>query len=519
MAFTPYSTLQPLAPISVIQPITKPNWIENDLDKERILSYQMYEQIYWNVPETFKLVARSSESRPIYIPNAKTIIETVNRFTATGFDFRVEINPLFAGGTRQDPILAKQFMRDFFTREKFGSKFAGNKRYGIMRGDWCWHVKVNPLKPQGSRVSIETLDPGSYFPIWHPNDLDKIIGVRVVDQIMEEDEPVISRLTYMKPLDANFDPIPGGFITMEHGIYDPEEWEDPEAAPIRAITATTVLNGITSLPVYHIKNFDEPGNPFGSSELRGIERVIAGVNQAVSDQELALAMEGLGFYWTDAPPPVDPITKRIMNWVLGPGRVAEIPPGRKFERVQGIGKDGVEATLKHVEYLEKSMQRATGASDAAIGMVDVTVEVSGVALALQMGPLLATTGEKDVGITEVMGHIFHDLAAEWFPVYEGFKFDGLTVVPTIGEKLPVDRAEVLAELEFMVTNKIASAAYARTVLSEKLGYTFPEGMGLDVVQERAALAEAEDPFGMRLGTESTNDGGVTPDGNNPVPPV
>lgn len=518
MAFTPYSTLQPLAPISVIQPIAKPNWIENDLDKERILSYQLYEQIYWNVPETFKLVARSSESRPIYIPNAKTIIETVNRFTAPGFDFRVEIDPLFAGGTRQDPIMAKQFLRNFFTREKFGSKFAGNKRYGIMRGDWCWHIKANPLKAQGSRISIEPLDPGSYFPIWHPNDLDKIIGVRVVDQIMENDEAVISRLTYMKPLDAEFNPIEDGFITMEHGIYSTDDWEDPEATPIRSIVDEMVLNGITTIPVYHIKNFDEPGNPFGSSELRGIERVIAGVNQAVSDQELALAMEGLGFYWTDAPPPVDPITKRVMNWVLGPGRVAEIPMGRKFERVQGIGSDGVEAAMRHVEYLEKAMQRATGASDAAIGMVDVSVEVSGVALALQLGPMLASTGEKDVGILEGMGHIFHDLATEWFPVYEGFKFDGLVIVPTIGEKLPVNRDEVIKELEFMVTNKIASAAYARTVLSEKLGYTFPEGMGIDIVQERAALAEAEDPFAARLDAEST-DGGVTPNGNNPVPEV
>ena len=519
MAFTPYSTLQPLAPISVIQPIAKPTWIVNPLDQERILSYQMYEQIYWNVPETFKLVARSSESRPIYIPNAKTIIETVNRYTATKFSFRMEPDPLFTGGTRTDPILAKQFMRNFCNRERFGSKFAGNKRYGIMRGDWLWHLKANPLKPQGSRISIEPLDPASYFPVWHPNDLDKIIGVRIVDQVMEGDKPFISRLTYMKAVDANFNPIEGGFVTMEHGIYDLEEWEDPEASPVRVITAPVTLNGITSLPVYHIKNFDEPNNPFGSSELRGIERVIAGVNQAVSDQELALAMEGLGFYWTDAPPPTDPLTKQKTNWLLGPGRVAEIPMGRKFERVKGLDSGGVDAALKHIKYLEQSMQRSTGVSDAAVGMVDVSVEVSGVALYLQMGPLLSSTEEKDTSVIEVHAQMFHDLAMQWFPTYEGFKFDGLSIIPTVGDKLPTDRKEVLEECKFMVENKIASAAYIRTVLSEKLGYTFPEEMGLDIIQERAALAEAEDPFAARLDAELGDTGGVTSNGDNTLPAV
>ena len=47
---TPYSTVAPYfgAP---------PTWL-TEMDAQRIMSYQIYEQIYWNVPETFVLQQR-----------------------------------------------------------------------------------------------------------------------------------------------------------------------------------------------------------------------------------------------------------------------------------------------------------------------------------------------------------------------------------------------------------------------------------------------------------------------------
>lgn len=45
---TPYSTARSLMG-------TLPTWMD-EYDAQRIMSYQVYEQIYKNVPETFKLV-------------------------------------------------------------------------------------------------------------------------------------------------------------------------------------------------------------------------------------------------------------------------------------------------------------------------------------------------------------------------------------------------------------------------------------------------------------------------------
>jgi hypothetical protein len=493
MAFTPYSTLNPLNEITVIPPLVKPSWIPNTLDQERVLSYQLYEQIYWNVPETFKLTARSSDARPIYIPAAKTIIETINRYTAPDFGIRVE-KDLTAEGTTDDLVACRQHFENFFTREKFLSKFNGNKRYGIIRGDWLWHLTANPLKAPGSRISINALDPASYFPIWHPTDLDRVIGCHIVDTIVDGDDTLISRLTYRKQLDVNGEPIAEAPITREHNWYELDDWEGPTAKPVKTILPLAEIPGITNIPVYHIKNFDEPANPFGSSELRGIERVIAGVNQAVSDQELALALDGIGYYWTDAPPPVDDDGKPT-DWVIGPGRMTEIPPGSKLGRVEGVSS--FQASMEHINFLMDSIKQATGANDAAIGLVDVSVEVSGVALFLQLAPLLARTKEKETGIIETHQQMFYDLATEWFPLYDSVTFNGVRIVPTVGEKLPVDRKQVLEELKFMVENNIASAAYIRLQLT-KLGYVFPEGVGAELIKERAAIAQAEDPFASRV---------------------
>ena len=505
MAFTPYSTLNPLNEITVIPPLVKPTWVPNALDQERILSYQLYEQIYWNVPETFKLTARSSDARPIYIPAAKTIVETINRYTAPNFSFRIEKIAGAEGGA-DDPVLCHQHFDSFFVREKFFSKFNGNKRYGIIRGDWLWHLTANPAKPQGSQISIHPLDPASYFPIWHPTDLDRVIGCHIVDTIVDGDDTVISRLTYRKQLDANGEPIPGAAITREHNWYELDDWEGPQAKPVKTILPLAEITGITNLPVYHIKNFDEPANPFGSSELRGVERVLAAINQGISDQELALALDGIGYYWTDAPSPVD-ANGDPSDWVIGPGRMTEIPPGSKLGRVEGV--KSFTASLDHINFLMDSVKQATGANDAAIGLVDVSVEVSGVALFLQLAPLLARTQEKEVGIIETHQQMFHDLATEWFPLYDRVTFNGLAVVPYVGEKLPVDRKQVLEELKFMIDHNIASAAYIRTQLT-KLGYVFPEGVGSELINERAAMAKAEDPFASRVEEELDTANGTTP---------
>lgn len=492
--FTPYSTLRPLFPAA------KPSWIPDPLDQERIMSYQIYEEIYENVPSTFKLVARGKEDKPIYIPTAKTIINTTHRYVAPGFGFM--ISPKLGETVADEEILVlTQFWQDFFKRERFYSQFNGNKRYGLVRGDWLWHITANPAKDPGTRLTIRPIDPGSYFPVLDPDDVDRVVGCHIVEQMIPpgEKDVKIKRLTYRKS------ETPGGFITSEEAWFKLDDWEGPKSKPEKIIKPLTTINGITNLPVYHVKNTEEPGNPFGSSEIRGLERIMAAVNQAISDEDLALAIEGIGIYATDAPPPKDD-AGNIINWVLGPGRMLEHPPnpgGKGVYRVSGVGSVG--PYQEHLGYLESKLKETSGTPDIAIGRVDVSVAESGIALMLQMGPMLSKAEEKDTGIVDVHDQMFYDLATQWFPVFEQVNFEGTSVVSTLGDKIPVNRTAKLAELNDMLDRQVISTQYYRDEAT-KLGYIFPDDIESDIAADAARLAAAVDPFGARVGEELGGNG-------------
>lgn len=505
---TPYSTLEYFFPEAM------PTWIVDPLDQQRITSYQVYEQIYWNVPKTFKLVYRGQEDKPIYVPSGRTIIEATNRYIAPDFGFTVTPRADVTQTINAEVVAqAQELLADLFTRERFFSKFAGNKRYGLIRGDWLWHIVADPTKPEGTRISIYPLDPGSYFPIWDDDDLDRILGCHIVDMFVDsDDETYIKRLTYRKSIDANGVPVAGGPITVEEAVFALDDWEGPTAKPKRIIRPLTALPGITSLPVYHIKNFEEPANPFGSSELRGVERLIGAVNQSISDEELALSLEGLGLYGTDAPRPVNDDGAET-DWVLGPGRVVEYPLGHKFERINGISS--VAPYQDHVGYLEKRLFQALGVSDAAMGIVDVSVAQSGISLQLQFQPMVAKTNEKDQDILAVHAQMFYDLVNMWLPTYENLSFDGLRVMPRIGGKIPVDRVAKFTELNDMKDRGVISGAYYRMEAS-RLGYVFPENIDQQIADEAAATAAATastDPFVARANAELASSDGSTDDGS------
>jgi hypothetical protein len=512
LEFTPYSTLA----VGYF-PSSKPSWIPDDLDQARVMSYQVYEQMYWTAPNTFTFVARGTEDKPIYLPSARVVVDTTNRYTATKMTFSAIPVPGAQLGEGQ-LIAAHQYFDSMLTRERFWSKFAGNKRYGLIRGDWAFHLSSDPSKPQGSRISIHALDPGTYFPIPDPNDVERILGCYIAQQVVVETDTLIKRTAYYKSDYPTLKGQPGGNIQYEVTMHKPDDWYGDNAEKQGTVTQLTTLP-ITTLPVYHIKNFDEPGNPFGSSELRGLERLMAAMNQGISDEELTLALNGLGMYVTDAPPPRNAKGEE-MAWALGPGRVLEVPTTSKFAQVAGVNKDALDGMQAHLNYLGDWLTQSAATPPVARGSVDVSIAQSGIALYLEMSPLLAKTDEKDIGIREVMSQMFYDLVTQWLPVYEsvGPVFENITVAPVFGDKMPVDREKFFAELDKMLIENVISAAYYREQAA-KFGYIFPEGIGLDIVQEQAAMAEAQDPFGARLASEAGVGNANSTAGQNAAPNV
>lgn len=480
--FTPYSTARLLMGVL-------PTWMD-EYDAERIAAYQIYEQIYWTVPDTFKLVSRGTEAKPIYIPNGRTICDAADRYTAAGFGYSVD--PQF--GSMSEQATASLAFKALFDRERFLSKFHANKRLGIIRGDWAFHIMADPLKPEGKRISIYTVDPAALFHVYHPDDIERVMGIHVIEQYQDGDKALIKRQTYSKGPDP-YDPSKDdGQIWSSLAIYELEGWNTPQAKAAQKIVEPFALPPeITAFPVYHIRNQEEPGNPWGSSELRGFERVMAAVNQAISDEELALALEGLGMYATNSGPPTDDDGNPV-SWKLGPGRVVELNgEDTYFNRVAGLGS--VAPVQDHLKFLIDSLREGSGTPTIATGQVDVQVAESGVALALQMAPILSKTEIKDIGVRDVMTQFFYDIKG-WMSAYEGYNTGLAIVAPRFGPKLPVNVEQEVKRVLAIVQGGMASADWGRTELT-RLGYEFASDEGAKIVAQTAAAAVAADPLGAR----------------------
>jgi|SRR5687768_165559 len=432
--FTPYSTIAPLLG-------TLPGWVD-PLEQQRIASYQKYEEIYWSSEEGFTQVMRGDNEQPLFLPTARTLVNTVARYTCP--DLSYTVTPSLSGGSTQDVAIATLAFKNLFDREDFFSKFDINVLFGLIRADALWHFVADPLKPLGKRISIRTPDPASYFPVYDVDDPERIIKVHLAEQVTEGGQVKVSRLTYEKV----FDETTGAVVQIlrSHGVFKTEDWWNLTQPERWILPPEPLPDGITAIPVYHWKNFD-PTAPFGSSELRGLESVLAGINQAISDEDYTLAMEGLGVWATDGAGPVDEDGNAI-DWVMGPARVLTKANGlRKLNGTTSLGPYG-----EHIDRLSNAAKEAVGASDVAVGTADAATAESGVALLIRLGPMLASTGKKDKALLGLLRQMFYDLCF-WLQVYEELPLIGtdeakqpaplVVITPVVGPKIPVNQAEVV----------------------------------------------------------------------------
>lgn len=476
--FTPYSTVAPWVR-------GMPAWVPEE-DQQRIASYQTYEEMYWNNPTVYELIRRGSEDSPIYIPNARTIVDTTAYFLLKGLSIGFEDPEANA-----DAALA---LDAFLKREKFYSKFNIAKHSGVVRGDFILHLTADPEKPEGRRISVNSVDPAAYFPVADDDDLDRITRVHLAEQFTdEEDEVFVRKLTYWYEGEGD-----ARVVWRSEAIFELDGWAEPDVVPLEVTIPPAPLDAeIKAIPVYHFQNIGWQGQPYGSSELRGFERLLGAVNQSISDEELALALEGLGVYGTDAEPPTNEVGDEV-PWDIAPGKVVEHGVDRKFYRVPGVGS--VTPMRDHIDYLEKKMFEASGTSEVARGAIDVSVAESGIALAIKFVPMAAKLEMRDQIGLDTLTQFFFDWKA-WHKVYEGPDFRELNILPKLGDKLPINRKAVVEELNQMLDRKVISRAFYRQKMVELFKYDFPETMEQDIINEEARLIEALDMMGARVNGE------------------
>lgn len=525
-----------------------PSWVSEATDAMRVAAYDGYSNIYDNVPETFKVYARGDEDHPIYVPSASKIIETVNRYL--GKDWQWSVNSLAAGAeaalgldssaTGPTPaevkrLVVQQALAKLFIREEVPAKFYSIKRNMLKKGDALWHVMINEALPEGQRLSIVELDPRNYFRIPDPTNDDKTIGCYIVKLIKVGTTDVAMRIEYRRILTAQQSSdygMPIGQIYTRLSFWEPGAWDDrwighPElkAVPppepygsdpayLPILQGTALPASIQALPVYQIRNKRNGSDPWGTSQLSGLETIIAAVNQGISDEDITLALQGIGVYATDSPPPRnDDGTEG--DWWITPAAVLEIQTGRKIERISGV--TSVQPFQDHLGYLEKKMDESAGISDVAAGRVDAAVASSGVALRLEMSPILAQNEEKELELLSKMDQFLHDLVFMWLPL-DGINADAadITVTNSFGDPLPLDRAAILDEITKMVTAGLMSKEFAVKYLSERLGYQFPSDMldSIRVDEDRVAARMA-----IELGLEPGADPNAAPGSLTPSDPA
>jgi hypothetical protein len=474
----------------------KPGWVP-PAHQDRIGAYAVYQQIYWShVASGYKVMNRGldQEDEPVYVPSSRIVVDTLNRYIAPKLTFSVEIGT----GTESTQLAADQAFRNLFDRERFSSRYAAAKRDGIIQGDWGWHITADPNKPEGTRISLLPFQASSYFPVFEDEmvlggDPDKLVMVLLAEQVLVGDNTRVRVQRYQR-LAASEEPDAAVQIFSSLELWETDKWflwryDDDDASPVEVLIPPTPLPPqITAFPVYHVPNRPETGQVFGCSPMRGLEVLQAALNQSNTDEDLSLALMGLGVYATDqAGAPVGK-DGQPTSWMIYPGMVIE--NGKGLHKVEGLTT--LVPYTEHVNRLEGYLADATGATDAARGRVEVQEAESGVALQLRLGPTIALAEEQDTIVLDVHRQMFYDLVQMWFPAIEGMNFTDVTVIPVLGDKLPVNRAaEVEMVGQLVVSNVLSSASARKYLVSKGFGDLFDPNEGELILAEKVALAAAE----------------------------
>ena len=171
---TPWSTTAPFV-------TAFPGWAGQEA-AERLAAYQVYHNLYWSEDDAVPLIRRNEDGTGVYIPKPKMIVDTTAHYLLKGMTVGV------ADPQKSAELLAE--INRFCLRERFYSRFQVAKLKGVAYGDWVFHLTADPTKDQGTRLSLNSVDPASYFPEFDTDDLEKRTGSKLVDQSIQPDDPI-----------------------------------------------------------------------------------------------------------------------------------------------------------------------------------------------------------------------------------------------------------------------------------------------------------------------------------------
>ncbi|ABD58608.1 gp9 [Mycobacterium phage PLot] len=484
-----------------------------DFDKARLASYRLYEDMYLTNTSDYQVILRGGDEgdqRPIYVPNGEKLIEAKMRFLGQGLKWEF---------SKKDAKV-DDAIKVLFDRENWEQKFESLKRWTEIRGDYVLLLIGDDEKDEGSRLSLHEVDPSTYFPYEDPRYPGQVLGVYLVDEYPHPDsekknEKCARVQKYMKTLDDDGKPVPGGAIKYTEELYEPGKWDDRPESPlepddIKKLSTLTeeepLPEQITTLPVFHFRGHPIMNAMFGRSGLAGLESLIASVNQTMTDEDLIMVFGGLGFYATDSAPPRDS-RGNMVPWTISPLGMVEHGQNNKIYRVNGVAS--LEPSQTHMTKAEEAMQQTKGIPDIAVGVVDAAVAESGIALDLKLSAILSSCAEQELELKSVLKQFFYNLVTQWLPAYEGVGIDDadkkLTVTITFRDPKPVNSEKRFNQLLQLWEAGLIPAKKLTEELSKIMGFELTEEDFKQATEDKKtqgiAQAEAADPFGAQMAAE------------------
>lgn len=318
-------------------------------------------------------------------------------------------------------------------------------------GDACLKVYWT-----GSGVRVINLDPALVYPTFSGEDASLLLEVAICSTL----RPAEARARF-------------GLVTA----VDVEILETWTREQLVISSGNDILeeraNPYGFIPVEWVRNMTPPNSPFGQSDL---------VDVIPINRELDLRMSDFSDtvrFHADPPVIFKGVDRRDQTTVVGPGNIWDIPKDADVELLEWSGE--APAVGEHLERLLESIFRLAESPRSSFG--DVKLQLSGVALELELAPLVQRTLRKRLAWGIALRHI----AADALRLYElGAQAEALS-----GSRIKVEWPPLLPrDIDAEATREInltAAGIHSHRTAMEIVDVEKPEEELTRVVADRERL--------------------------------
>jgi hypothetical protein len=422
----------PAAPAFAIQHL-------NTLDRQRLRDYQLNLDFY--AGRQWPVQRRNLRQCRLTFNYARTLVDKAASFLLAGAGFAID-----AESPEDAPRAARreQVLRAIYEQNDLQALDFDSEIDCAVLGDGCFKVVWDP---EQERVRVTAPDVTGVYVWLYPDDHQRFWRLAhryTVDPLairqQEQYYPQILQTNQRSPT-----------ITE---VWTDERWEVWHDGTL--IEQRTNPYGFIPYVVY--PNLRRPKQFWGESDLAAIREPCVELNRALTQLSAILEVSG------------NPIT--ILEGItdskdiaVEPGAIWEMPPGTKAYLLSLVEHGGISIHLDYIELLYRTLHDLGESPRAAFGGHDASGARSGVALAIELDPLIKRVQRKRL----IRAAAFRQRNALALRLWE--QFTGEAMAPyrsriTWGPLLPTDRARDILDEVALVNAGIHSRARAAANLGD-----------------------------------------------------